>query len=98
MLSNRALDVGRGSRGPAPMTATQFRYRSYLMQARSTLAIAEFFREYPQFSACEFTLTGHSVTIFAKEPNADLAGVCEIAGFDLVVDRPDPASRYLNLH
>jgi hypothetical protein len=38
------------------------------------------------------------VTIFAKEPNADLADICEIAGFDLVVAAPDPAPRYLNLH
>jgi len=43
-------------------------------------------------------LTLRSVTIFAKEPNADLANICDIAGFDLVVDGPDPAPRYLNLH
>ncbi len=48
------------------------------------------------FRAC-FTFTGRSVTIFAKEPNADLADICEIAGFDLVVDGPDLAPRYLNL-
>ena len=80
------------------MTATQLRYRHYLKQTRSTLAIAEFFREYPQFSDCEFTFTDRSVTIFAKEPNADLADICEIVGFELVVDEPDPAPRYLNLH
>jgi hypothetical protein len=80
------------------MTATQLRYRRYLKQTRSTLAIAEFFREYPQFTDCEFALTLRSVTIFAKEPNADLANICDIAGFDLVVDGPDPAPRYLNLH
>jgi hypothetical protein len=80
------------------MTATQVRYRRYLKQTRSTLAIAEFLREYPQFTECEFTFTDRSVTIFAKEPNADLEDICEIAGFDLVVDRPDPAPRYLNLH
>jgi hypothetical protein len=80
------------------MTATQLRYRRYLKQTGSTLAIAEFFREYPQFTDCEFTFTGRSVTIFTKEPTADLADVCEIAGFDLVVDAPDPAPRYLNLH
>jgi hypothetical protein len=80
------------------MTATQLRYRRYLKQTRSTLAIAEFFRDYSQFTNCEFTFTGRSVTIFAKELNADLADICEIVGFDLVVDRPDPAPRYLNLH
>jgi hypothetical protein len=79
------------------MTATQLRYRRHLKQTRSTLAIAEFLREYPQFIDCEFTFTGRSVTIFAKESNADLEDICEIAGFDLVVDRPDPAPRYLNL-
>ena len=80
------------------MTATQLRYRRYLKQTRSTLAITEFSREYPQFTDCEFTFTGRSVTIFAKEPNADLADICEVVGFDLVVDGPDPAPRYLNLH
>ena len=80
------------------MTATQLRYRRYLKQTRSTLAIAAFFREYPQFTDCEFTFTGRSVTIFANEPNADLADICEIAGFDLVVDGPDATPRYLNLH
>ena len=70
------------------MTATQLRYRRYLKQTHSTLAIAEFFREYPPFTACQFTLTGRSVAIFANEPNADLADVCEIAGFDPVVDGP----------
>jgi hypothetical protein len=80
------------------MTATQLRYRRYLKQRRSTLAIAEFSREHPQFTDCEFTFTGRSATIFAKEPNADLADICEITGFDLVVDGPDPAPRYLNLH
>jgi hypothetical protein len=80
------------------MTATQLRYRRYLKQTRSTFAIAEFFWEYPQFADCEFTFTGRSVTIFAKEPNADLADICEIAGFNLAVDGPDPAPRYLNLH
>jgi hypothetical protein len=80
------------------MTATQLRYRRYLKQTRSTLAIAEVFREYPQFADCEFTFTGRSVTIFAKEPNADLADICEIAGLYLVVDGRDPAPRYLNLH
>ena len=80
------------------MTATQLRYRRYLKQTRSTLAIVAFFREYPQFTDCEFTSTDRSVTIFAKEPNADLAAICEIAGFDLVVDGPDPTPRYLNLH
>ena len=68
------------------MTATQLRDRRYLKQTRSTLAIAAFFREYPQFNDCEFTFTGRSVTIFANEPSADLADICEIAGFDLVVD------------
>jgi UbiA prenyltransferase family len=80
------------------MTATQLRYRRHLKRTRSTLAIAEFFREYPQFTDCEFALTGRSVTIFAKEPNADLANICDIAGFDLDVDGPDPAPRCLNLH
>ncbi len=80
------------------MTATQLRYRRYLKQTRSTLAIAEFLREYPRFTGCEFTFVGRSVTIFAKEPNADLADICEIAGTDLVVDGPDPAPHYLNLH
>jgi hypothetical protein len=80
------------------MTATQLRHRRYLKQTRSTLAIAEFFREYPQFADCEFTFTGRSVTIFVKETNVDLADICEIAGFDLVVDAPDPAPRHLNLH
>jgi hypothetical protein len=80
------------------MTATQLRYRRYLKRARTTLAIAEFFREHSQFADCELTFTGRSVTIFAKEPNANLAGICEVAGFDLVVDGPDPAPRYLNLH
>jgi hypothetical protein len=55
------------------MTATQLRYRRYLKQTRSTFAIAEFFGEYPQFTDCEFTFTLRSVTIFAKEPSADLA-------------------------
>ena len=72
--------------------------RRYLKQTRATLAIAEFFREYPQFTDCEFTFTSRSVTIFAKEPNANLADICEIAEFDLVVDGPDPAPGYLNLH
>jgi hypothetical protein len=80
------------------MTATQLRYRRHLKQTRSTVAIAAFLREYPQFSACEFTFTGRAVTIFANEPDADLEDICEIAGFDLVVERPDPAPRYLNLH
>jgi hypothetical protein len=80
------------------MTATQLRYRRYLKQTRSALVITEFLREYPQFTDCEFTFTDRSVTIFAKELNADLADICEIAGFDLVVDGPDPAPRYLNLH
>jgi len=80
------------------MTATQLRYLRYFKQTRSTLAIADFFREYPQFSDCEFTFTDRSVTIFAKEPNADLADICEIVGFELVVDEPDLAPRYLNLH
>jgi len=39
-----------------------------------------------------------SVTIFAKERNADLADGCEIAGFNLVVEASDPTPRYLNLH
>ena len=80
------------------MTATHLRYRRYLKQTRSTLAIAEFLREYPQFIYCEFTFTDRSVTIFAKAPNADLEDICETAGFDLVVDGADPAPRYLNLH
>ena len=80
------------------MTATHLRYRRYLKQTRSTLAIAEFFRECPQFADCEFTFTDRSVTIFANEPNADLEDICEIAGFDLVVDAPDPMPHYLNLH
>ena len=80
------------------MTATQLRYLRYFKQTRSTLAIAEFFREYPQFIDCEFTFTDRSVTIFAKESNADLADICEIAGLDLVVEGPDPAPCYLNLH
>ena len=80
------------------MTATQLRYRRYLKQTRSILAIAEFFRKHPHFTDREFTFTGRSVTIFAKEPNADLADICEIAGFDLVVDEPDPVPRYLKLH
>jgi hypothetical protein len=80
------------------MTATQLRYRRYLKRARSTLAIAEFFREHSQFADCEFTFTGRSVTIFAKEPNAGLADICQIAGFDLAVDAPDPAPRHINLH
>ena len=80
------------------MTAIQLRYGRYLKQTRSTLTIAAFFREYPQFTDCEFAFTERSVTIFAKEPNADLEDICEIAGFDLVVGEPDPAPRYLNLH
>jgi hypothetical protein len=80
------------------MTTTQLRYRRYLKQTRSTLAIAEFFREYPQFADCEFNFTDRSATIFAKEANADLEHICAIAGFDPVVDGPDPAPRYLNLH
>ena len=80
------------------MTATQLRYRRYLKQTRSALTIAEIFREYPQFMDCEFTFTERSLTIFAKEPNADLAAICEIAGFELVVDGPDQAPRHLNLH
>jgi len=40
------------------MTATQLRYRRHLKQTRSTIAIAEFFREYPQFNDCEFSFTG----------------------------------------
>ena len=80
------------------MTATQLRYRRYFKQTHSTLAIAAFFREYPQFTDCEFAFNDRSVTIFAKAPNADLADGCEIAGFELVVDGPDPAPRYLNLH
>ena len=36
------------------MTATQLRHRRYLKQTRPTLAIAAFFREYPQFNDCEF--------------------------------------------
>ena len=79
------------------MTATQLRCRRYLKQTRSTLAIVAFFREYQQFNNCEFTFTARSVTIFAKEPNADLADICEIAGFDLVVDEPDPTPCCLNL-
>jgi hypothetical protein len=79
------------------MTASQLRYRRYLKQTRSTLAIAEFFQEYPQFSS-EFTFDNRSVTIFANEPNSDLADICEIVGFELVVDGPDPARRYLNPH
>jgi hypothetical protein len=80
------------------MTATQRRYRRYLEQKLSTLAIAEFFRKHPQFADCEFAFTSRLVTIFTKEPNADLADICESAGFDLVVDGPDPAPRNLNLH
>jgi hypothetical protein len=80
------------------MTATQLRYRRNLKQTRSTLAIAEFFREYPQFADCEFTFTDRLVTIFANEPNVDLADICEIAGFGLVVDGPDPAPRYFYVH
>jgi hypothetical protein len=80
------------------MPATQLRYRRYLKQTHSTLAIPEFFREYPQFTDCEFTFTSRAVTIFATEPNADLVNICEIAGLDLVVDVPDPAPRYLNMH
>ena len=75
------------------MTATHLRYRRYLNRTRSTYAIAEFFQKYPQFSDCEFNFSGKSVTIFAKHPKAYLAGICEIAGFDLVVDGPA-----LNLH
>jgi hypothetical protein len=80
------------------MIATRLRYRRYLRQTRSTLAIAEFFREYPQFADCEFSFTDRSVTIFANEPNADLADICEIAGFEIVVNRPDPPLRFRNLH
>jgi hypothetical protein len=97
----QALTVTRPSSSPSEedeMTAIQLRYRRHLKQTRSTLAIAEFFREYPQFTDCEFAFTSRSVTIFAKKPNADLADICEIAGFDLVVECPDPAPRYLNLH
>jgi hypothetical protein len=61
------------------MTATQLRYRRCLKQARATLAMAEFCREYRRFTDCEFTFTGRSVTTFAKEPNADLADICETA-------------------
>jgi hypothetical protein len=75
------------------MTATHLRYRRYLSRTSSTYAIAEFFREYPQFSDCEFNFCGNSVTIFAKHPKADLADICEISGFELVVDGPA-----LNLH
>ena len=80
------------------MTATKLHYRRYLKQTGPTLAIAQFFRAYPQFNGCEFTFTGRSVTIFANEPNADLADICEIAGFDLVVDGSDLTPRYLNVH
>jgi hypothetical protein len=80
------------------MTATQLRYRRYLKQTHSTLAIAVFFREYPQFADCEFTFTDRSVTIFANEPNADLGDICDIAGFELVVDGPDPTPRFRDLH
>jgi hypothetical protein len=55
------------------MTATQLRYRRYLRQTRLTFAIAEFFGESPQFTDCEFTFILRSVTIFAREPDADLA-------------------------
>jgi hypothetical protein len=79
------------------MTAMQMRYRRYLKQTRSTLAIAEFFRECPQFADCEFTFTDRSVTIFANEPNADLADICDIAGFEIVVDQSGPAPRFRNL-
>ena len=48
------------------MTATQLRYRRYLKQTRSTLAIAELFREYPQFTDCEFTFTARSVTLASE--------------------------------
>jgi hypothetical protein len=80
------------------MTATQLRDRRYLKQTRSAFAIAKFFREYPRFRDCEFTFADRSVTIFAKQPNADLADICGIARFELVVDGPDPAPRYLNVH
>jgi hypothetical protein len=80
------------------MTATHLRYRRSLKRTRSTHAIAEFFQEYPQFIDCEFTFTGDSVTIFAKQPKADLAEICEIAGFDLVVDGSERSLRCLNLH
>jgi hypothetical protein len=40
------------------MTATHLRYRRYLNRTRSTDAITEFFREYPQFSDCEFNCSG----------------------------------------
>ena len=76
------------------MTATQLRY---LKQTRSTLAIAEFFRAYPQFTDCEFTFTDRSVMIFARQPNAHLADICEIAGFDLLVEGQEPSPRCLNL-
>jgi hypothetical protein len=39
------------------MTATQLRYRRYLKQTRPTLAIAEFFREYPQFAVIANSLS-----------------------------------------
>jgi hypothetical protein len=48
------------------MTATPLRYRRYHNRTRSIYAIAEFFREYPRFSDCEFNFSGNSVTIFAK--------------------------------
>jgi hypothetical protein len=80
------------------MAATQLRYRRYLERKLSTLAIAEFLRKHPQFADCEFEFTRRSFTIFAKKPNADLADICESAGFDLVVDGPDPARRNLNRH
>ena len=72
--------------------ATQLRYRRYLKQTRSTLAIAAFFREYPQFNDCEFTFTGRSVTIFTNEPNADLADICEIVPDQLLSMMDDVAT------
>jgi hypothetical protein len=72
------------------MTATQLRYRRYLEQKLSTLAIAEFFRKHPQFADCEFAFTSRSVTIFANDPNADLADICESGGSILWSTGPIP--------
>ena len=72
------------------MTATQLRYRRYLKQTRATLAIAEFFRERPQLTDCEFTLSGGSVTIFTKEPDVVLAKSQKAALFMLDQTRIRP--------
>jgi hypothetical protein len=80
------------------MTATQLRYRRYLEQKLSTFAIAEFFGNTLSSQIANSPSPAARPRSSQRSPTPISRTFAKSAGFDLVVDGPDPARRNLNLH